>query len=702
MTDVHVKPPVGLVQGAKPATPLPPPASILKNAASPAGVPAAQPHKRAPSKIFALCKGIQNNVTSLEKLSSCKQTIWFSFFFDGTGNNMDADEEKQKHSSVARLYKIHMGDENNGGVEPRTKNYTSGVYRLYIPGLGTYFDKVHDKGGTKWGLGFASFGSERLDWALRVFDKKMAPHIRAAANPANEIIEVNIAAFGFSRGAALARAFIHDFVKERCRQVSKDHWVLKGANCPVRIRFMGLFDTVASVGFAMGANSLNYADAGFGNTASHLFFRNNFPTLRSSQPMYLAFAKGGEPGADPSPGLADGHVSWGGRMRIPDMVDDVRHIVAAHEFRNSFPLESVRGLKSDGTHEAANPRFHEYVFPGAHSDVGGSYRPGEGGKNERKETKLGLIALNKMYQMAIDADVPLLPPTAWGADRLEDFDVDAIVYEDFHAYMKPFMSKNETIGDSFNRHMKFYYQWRFLEIARKRRKTKPDTKDADRIAKSEVEFKGDREKLEKEVEISKDEFNRIRSRASARENSFYVKTEANRAFNENLDAARVRTLDKLRRTQAKLKSVPDHRTLVHVISLYDEQLMKDAETLRQIIQEPNTAAWLILRNEIGFDPNLATLRPHYKVMYAAYINQFYPPKPGTPLYEPFVDMRMAEFFDKYVHDSLAGFGVDGTLPSDPRVIYATGDRKVEYARLDENSSSPLEEHSQPSMIGSMA
>jgi hypothetical protein len=31
-------------------------------------------------------------------------------------------------------------------------------------------------------------------------------------------------------------------------------------------------------------------------------------------------------------------------MRIPQMVEEVRHFVAAHEVRNSFPLESISFL----------------------------------------------------------------------------------------------------------------------------------------------------------------------------------------------------------------------------------------------------------------------------------------------------------------------------------------------------------------------
>ncbi len=33
--------------------------------------------------------------------ATCKQTLWFSFFFDGTGNNLNADIGTLKHSNPA-------------------------------------------------------------------------------------------------------------------------------------------------------------------------------------------------------------------------------------------------------------------------------------------------------------------------------------------------------------------------------------------------------------------------------------------------------------------------------------------------------------------------------------------------------------------------------------------------------------------------
>lgn len=174
---------------------------------------------------------------------SCEQVIRMSFFFDGTGNNRDADTGTQEHSNVARLFNAHLDD-----------NDVAQIYKFYIPGIGTYFKDIGDKGGGSLGLGFGSLGQKRLDWALEQFDITMAPAEARANNPTNKIRSIRVAVFGFSRGAASARAFCRD-LQARCKR-SGSGFRLKSGGHPIEISFLGLFDTVASVGGPMSANSL--------------------------------------------------------------------------------------------------------------------------------------------------------------------------------------------------------------------------------------------------------------------------------------------------------------------------------------------------------------------------------------------------------------------------------------------------------------
>ena len=70
------------------------------------------------------------------------------------------------------------------------------------------------------------------------------------------------------------------------------------------------------------------------------------------------------------------------------------------------------------------------------------------------------------------------------------------------------------------------------------------------------------------------------------------------------------------------------------------------------------------------------VRPHYRGLLDAYEAEFVNDI-GLR------DLKVIAFFDNYVHDSLAGFGQDATLPSDPRVIYIGDDIKSQHARVNQ-------------------
>ncbi len=70
------------------------------------------------------------------------------------------------------------------------------------------------------------------------------------------------------------------------------------------------------------------------------------------------------------------------------------------------------------------------------------------------------------------------------------------------------------------------------------------------------------------------------------------------------------------------------------------------------------------------------LRPHYRNLMDAYNAQYLRQEP--------LDPDVVAFFDRYVHDSLAGFAQDATLPSDPRVVYAGGNNKIRFAGAEAN------------------
>jgi hypothetical protein len=109
-------------------------------------------------------------------VSTCQQCLTLNFFFDGTGNNLDADLVSMQHSNVAKLFQSRLLDDN---VVNR--------YSFYVPGLGTYFEEIGDRGNTKTGKGAGGMGEERLEWAFKKFDKALAIAVARAQNPTNKI-----------------------------------------------------------------------------------------------------------------------------------------------------------------------------------------------------------------------------------------------------------------------------------------------------------------------------------------------------------------------------------------------------------------------------------------------------------------------------------------------------------------------------------
>ena len=646
--------------------PLQPNAQALRFAVDQAlHIPAeAAPKPVSSGKIGNLATCLASHAESVSPPGTCVQTLWFSFFFDGTGNNLDADVGTLKHSNVTRLFRAMPDDDPN-----------IGHYSFYVPGVGTYFKEIGDEGGTTRGGGAGDRGSDRIEWAQTQFDERMKFHIARANNPANAIVEVNISAFGFSRGAALARAFIHRFVKRRCRQDTESRWRLTPGGYPVRIRFMGLFDTVASVGMPMSANNTSVIGTAIGSVSHIIHARLEDVSYADTRPERLAFSCNARPGADPAPGDFDGHLGYGGELHIPDMVEEVQHFVAAHELRNSFPLDSVSELENGSIRKS--PNFVETVYPGVHSDIGGSYRPGEGARSERSDQKLGLIPLRDMYDRAVAKGVPLLPETAWQQRNKDDFALATEVLSTYAYYLSK-VTASATLGGLFNAHMALYYAWRFRAI---RLKVHGDHRERDLITKNDAIYKSEKEVLDKQIQALEAENNAARrkvERAQVARDSYVINTFGNPGKEELEDydgklivARREQavTQDKLLRAKARRDALPQAGCLESRIEMYDKQLLDDARAIYDVYSRPPVGRTVA-------DPAVrAELRPHYKAMMRAYENEYVRGQGLT-------DEKIIAFFDNYVHDSLAGFAKDATLPSDPRVIYLGGDQKYKYAALE--------------------
>lgn len=605
--------------------------------------------------------------------ASCTQCLYVSFFFDGTGNNLKADTPTFEHSNVARLFRAMPLDDR-----------TTGIFSRYIPGIGTFFPEGGDNGKGPIPFvdhhnGMGGMGQARLDFAFKELEKIVAEAKARAQNPTNKIVWIKLAVFGFSRGATLARAFVRDLLDPKLSktivQGSEVFW--KNGRYPLSIEFMGLWDSVASVGLPMSANNMR-AFRSTRRTGGNVG-RGIVDGLLHSQPellraVDLAF---GRPGADPSPGSADGHGAWADGLAIAAVVKQCVQMVAAHEIRNSFPVDSLQRGQTRGSN------CKEMVFPGAHSDVGGGYRPGEGGKGTASMTSarvpadnnlvLSRIPLRAMCDEAVAAGVPLRKQAAGNLsqDNVEDFDISPVLVDRYNHYMNLAGWGGRPLGPQVLAHTRLFFAWRWYRIANGR------AGDNRRLTANEQVFAADRRALEQQ------KLQLQRQRAEAQQRMVAAQSQSNAVaqgqwMNPNVDVnalkARMapseaqaaaaqadfnRADAQLSEVQARLDGAANDADLPSGLSTYDAELRDDA---------------LSILAEIRRTPaKRAQLRPHYRNLIETYEDQFVH---GRGLN----DQKIIAFFDDHVHDSLAAFAKDSTLPSDPRVVYVGGDTKLEYAR----------------------
>ncbi|MGY4494806.1 T6SS phospholipase effector Tle1-like catalytic domain-containing protein [Pseudomonas sp. TE3610] len=349
----------------------------------------------------------------------CCKTLHVSLFFDGTGNNFynDAFMSHPPHpTNIARLFRATIGDGHVGGMGHtgiRAQELIDGAvrhgeyFKYYMPGVGTPFPEIGDLDYTTRGLASAYFGEERINWGLMMiidalrrtlggeglttddlkaairamgtwmgaeswtgsknrktqFNKQLQslkPLLEIAFGPPiggqSKLLAVKLYVYGFSRGAAAARAFVSWLNELLGVNASLE---IDSVSIPLSVAYLGVLDTVASVGIA-----------------------------------------------DVLPG-ARGHMSWAdGNQELPNsgLVKRCLHLVSSHEQRLCFPLDSIRRQTGEYPVNCA-----EVIYAGVHSDLGGGYPPGDQGKaNGRGDGDLlSQIALHDLYADAFVHGAPL-------------------------------------------------------------------------------------------------------------------------------------------------------------------------------------------------------------------------------------------------------------------------------------------------------
>ncbi|MEO6253863.1 MAG: DUF2235 domain-containing protein [Ferruginibacter sp.] len=259
--------------------------------------------------------------------------IRISVFIDGTGNNLynvdssrpsgDAEHRSSyeaSYSNVARLATtLQLNNSENHYHFP-----------VYVEGMGTLHNTGDDSDGMAFGAGDRGIIDRVTSCVNHVKNR-----IINTCNGNRRIQKLEIDAFGFSRGAAAARHFVHRVLETDSDFSSLIHQLTNSYSFSIsehKIPFVGLYDTVGS-------------------------YREG--TIRAL--------------ASIEDDTAELHLNCLGLGPINKVIQ----LAAAEEHRLNFPLTDIQSAIDAG-------KGTQIFLPGVHSDVGGGYNnsPGRHGKEE--------------------------------------------------------------------------------------------------------------------------------------------------------------------------------------------------------------------------------------------------------------------------------------------------------------------------------
>lgn len=382
-------------------------------------------------RINSLNSDVSNDQPSCKQ--DCRDVVNISVFFDGTGNNKEDDEDTKRWSNPARLWSnadqyMQSNKDKQGILLPNYAIYVSGVGTKFNAELNIFqraisnFQDHYSLLGMGVGLGGArrlDYGEDQLNDALKqilIFNaQKVEKDIKKYVSEKKEysfaevdkslkehrlIKKINISVFGFSRGAALARAFTNQFMWQ-C-QSDCDGLTYGQGKYPIEFKFLGIFDTVAS--FGLPATNLS----------------NSLPFLERD-------------------------------LVVDERVQNCSHYIAGNELRFAFPVDVIHK-----DNKLANSNWKEVVYPGVHSDVGGGYEPGSQGVNDN----FARIPLKHMLDDAVQAGVKMYSYEELQKEHPKVFKQQFEIQPNSQKYydaVKAAIPSQGSIQDQIKGCMKIYY-----------------------------------------------------------------------------------------------------------------------------------------------------------------------------------------------------------------------------------------------------
>ena len=302
--------------------------------------------------------------------------VTIGIFFDGTRNNKNNTNERIKNTSDFKNNGASKAKDtsyyNDHSNVARLFEYLTSSTKIYVEGIGT----TDKKGDSTIGFGLGS-GDTGIRAKVRKGCESIATIVKSekSKSGATKIGTLTLDVFGFSRGAAAARNFVHEISKAKYQAklnmsggggnygggstylTDSDGYITKRKEFPrrghlglkleesslqvdiIRVRFLGIFDTVSSY-------------------STNLNPKPNFNDVVELSLNNIGAAA------------------------------NVVHYVAENEHRENFSLTN--------THVGVTK-----VFPGVHSDIGGSYNDGLEIVEEIETSKLSKNKLNPLIESLI-------------------------------------------------------------------------------------------------------------------------------------------------------------------------------------------------------------------------------------------------------------------------------------------------------------
>lgn len=264
---------------------------------------------------------VGNNFPKSTNKKNDSVDIRIGVFFDGTSNSYYNTDYRKKNPNKDYsdgwnyAYDSYRGDYTNVTKLYNTYFTQGNDFKIYIEGPGTepsssYIDKSGNEIFYSTGVSDSLF-SAALGQFTHGMKEKLDKSYELIINKLKtkidqgSVLNLKLDVFGFSRGAAIARCFIQPWnIAILQYKIKKDYEI----ECYINIHFLGLFDTVLS-------NFVSDYD-----------------------------------------------------LRLRQDIKKVVHLVAANEYRQYFPVTSIKEKN-----KKLRSNYIEIVLPGSHSDIGGGY-----------------------------------------------------------------------------------------------------------------------------------------------------------------------------------------------------------------------------------------------------------------------------------------------------------------------------------------